>query len=133
MDCIRAIHKKLPNTHLVMHGSSSVPQDLQDLINRYGGDITQTYGVPVEQIKEGIKAGVRKINVDTDNRLAMTAAIRKALMEFPKEFDPRFYLKPARAAMKEVVRSRMISFGQAGQAPHIRQMSLEESATKYYL
>ncbi len=133
MDCIRAIHRKLPNTHLVMHGSSSVPQDLQDLINRYGGDITQTYGVPVEQIKEGIKAGVRKINVDTDNRLAMTGAIRKAFMESPKEFDPRFYLKPARAAMKEVVRSRMISFGQAGQAPHIRQMSLEESATKYYL
>lgn len=132
MDCIRAIHKKLPNTHLVMHGSSSVPQDLQDIINQYGGNITQTYGVPVEQIQEGIKAGVRKINVDTDNRLAMTGAIRKALTESPKEFDPRFYLKPARAAMKEVVKSRMVSFGQAGQAPHIRQMSLEESATKYY-
>lgn len=133
MDKIREIHKRLPNTHLVMHGSSSVPQELQDIINEYGGDITQTYGVPVEQIQEGIKAGVRKINVDTDNRLAMTGAIRKALRSAPKEFDPRFYLKPARAAMKEVIKSRMISFGQAGQAPHIRKISLEEFAKKYYL
>lgn len=133
MDCIRDIHKKIPNTHLVMHGSSSVPQELQDIINQYGGDITQTYGVPVEQIKEGIKVGVRKINVDTDNRLAITGAIRKAFKGSPKEFDPRFYLKPARAAMKEVVKSRMVSFGQAGQASHIRKTSLEEAATKYYI
>ena len=133
MDQIRAIHKLLPNTHLVMHGSSSVPQELQDIINQYGGNITQTYGVPVEQIQEGIKAGVRKINVDTDNRLAMTGAIRKAFRESPKEFDPRFYLKPARAAMKEVIKSRMISFGQAGQAPNIRRVSLSDFASQYYL
>ena len=132
MDQIRAIHKRLPNTHLVMHGSSSVPQELQDVINQYGGNITQTYGVPVEQIQEGIKAGVRKINVDTDNRLAITGAIRKAFMESPKEFDPRFYLKPARAAMKEVIKSRMVSFGQAGQAPNIRSVSLSDFARQYY-
>ncbi len=96
MDRIEAIHKKLPNTHLVMHGSSSVPQELQDIINKYGGNIRQTWGVPVEEIQRGIKSGVRKINVDTDNRLAMTGAIRKVFAESPEKFDPRDYMKPAR-------------------------------------
>lgn len=131
LDTIKAIHDKLPNTHLVMHGSSSVPQELQDLVNKYGGNIKQTYGVPVEEIQKAIKMGVRKINVDTDNRLALTGTIRKALMEKPEEFDPRYYMKPAREAMKEVVKARMISFGQAGQAPNIRQVTLEEMARTY--
>jgi fructose-bisphosphate aldolase, class II len=120
MDRIEAIHKKLPNTHLVMHGSSSVPQELQDEINRYGGQIKQTWGVPVEEIQRGIKSGVRKINVDTDNRLAMTAAIRKVLMTSPEKFDPRDYLKPARSAMKKVCVDRMVAFGQAGHASKMR-------------
>lgn len=124
MDRIEAIHKLLPNTHLVMHGSSSVPQELQDLINKYGGQIRQTYGVPVEEIQRGIKSGVRKINVDTDNRLAITAAIRQVLMTSPEKFDPRDYLKPARDAMKKVCIARMVSFGQAGFASKMRQLSL---------
>jgi len=120
MDRIEAIHRKLPNTHLVMHGSSSVPQELQDIINRFGGQIRQTWGVPVEEIQRGIKSGVRKINVDTDNRLAMTGAIRKVLMEHPEKFDPRDYLKPAREAMKQVCIDRMVAFGQAGNASKIK-------------
>ena len=119
MDRIEEIHKRLPNTHLVMHGSSSVPQDLQDIINQYGGEMRQTYGVPVEEIQRGIKSGVRKINVDTDNRMAMTGAVRKVLQENPGKFDPRDYLKPARAAMKELCKSRMVAFGQAGNASKI--------------
>ena len=111
---IEEIHARLPNTHLVMHGSSSVPQELQDIINKYGGDIRQTYGVPVEEIQRGIKHGVRKINVDTDNRLAITGAIRKVFAETPEKFDPRDYLKPAREAMKQVCIDRMVAFGQAG-------------------
>jgi fructose-bisphosphate aldolase class II len=103
-----------------MHGSSSVPQELQDLINKYGGTIKQTWGVPVEEIQRGIKHGVRKINVDTDNRLAMTAAIRKVLFESPDKFDPRDYLKPARSAMKQVCIDRMVAFGQAGHARKIK-------------
>lgn len=122
MDRIEAIHKRLPNTHLVMHGSSSVPQELQDLINKYGGQIRQTYGVPVEEIQRGIKSGVRKINVDTDNRLAITGAIRQVLMSSPEKFDPRDYLKPAREAMKQVCMQRMISFGQAGHASKMRSL-----------
>lgn len=122
MDRIEAIHKKLPNTHLVMHGSSSVPQELQDIINQFGGEIRQTYGVPVEEIQRGIKSGVRKINVDTDNRLAITGAIRKVLMENPEKFDPRDYLKPARAAMKQVCIDRMVAFGQAGHASNMRSL-----------
>ena len=102
MDRIEQIHKKLPNCHLVMHGSSSVPQELQDIINKFGGKMPQTWGVPVEEIQRGIKHGVRKINVDTDNRMAITAAIRKVLWEHPEKFDPRDYLKPARDAMKKV-------------------------------
>lgn len=120
MSRIEEIHRLLPNTHLVMHGSSSVPQELQDMINKYGGKIKQTWGVPVEEIQRGIKHGVRKINVDTDNRLAMTAAIRKVLIESPDKFDPRDYLKPARTAMKQVCVDRMVAFGQAGQASKIK-------------
>ncbi|MFM7845822.1 MAG: class II fructose-bisphosphate aldolase [Planctomycetota bacterium] len=116
MGRIEAIHKLLPNCHLVMHGSSSVPQDLQDLINKYGGKMPQTFGVPVEEIQRGIKHGVRKINVDTDNRMAITAAIRKVLWENPDKFDPRDYMKPSRDAMKKVCMERMVAFGQAGHA-----------------
>ncbi|MBC8351663.1 MAG: fructose-bisphosphate aldolase class II [Planctomycetes bacterium] len=121
MDRIIEIHKRLPNCHLVMHGSSSVPQELQDIINAHGGQIRQTWGVPVEEIQLGIKHGVRKINVDTDNRLAITGAIRKVLAESPEKFDPRDYLKPARAAMKQVCIDRMTSFGQAGNARKVPQ------------
>jgi len=120
MTRIEEIHQRLPNTHLVMHGSSSVPQELQDIINEFGGDIRQTWGVPVEEIQRGIRHGVRKINVDTDNRMAITGAIRQVLAESPSEFDPRAYLKPARAAMKQVCIARMTAFGQAGQASRMR-------------
>lgn len=120
MKRIEEIHKRLPNTHLVMHGSSSVPQELQDIINKYGGKMKQTYGVPVEEIQRGIKHGVRKINVDTDCRMAITGAIRKVLFESPEKFDPRDYLKPARAAMKQVCVDRMVAFGQAGQGSKIK-------------
>ena len=120
MERIEAIHAKLPNTHLVMHGSSSVPQDLQDIINKYGGEMKQTYGVPVEEIQRGIKSGVRKINVDTDCRMAITGAIRKVLSDDPSAFDPRAYLKPAREAMKQVCIARMTSFGQAGNGAKLR-------------
>src|SRR5438093_1317467 len=112
MDPIVAIHKKLPNCHLVMHGSSSVPQDLQDELRKYGGNMKQTWGVPVEEIQRGIQHGVRKINVDTDCRIAITAAIRKVFATTPEKFDPRDYLKPAREAMKNVCVARMRSFGQ---------------------
>ena len=132
LDTIKEIHRRLPNTHLVMHGSSSVPQSLQNLVNEYGGKIKQTYGVPVEEIQEGIRHGVRKINVDTDNRLAMTGTIRKALAQKPEEFDPRHYLLPARDAMKEVVKERMIAFGQAGHGKRIRQTTLAEMARRYF-
>tara|TARA_R110002049_G_scaffold2750_2_gene21683 strand:+ start:552747 stop:553769 length:1023 start_codon:yes stop_codon:yes gene_type:complete len=120
MDRIEAIHAKLPNTHLVMHGSSSVPQELQDIINQYGGQMKQTYGVPVEEIQRGIKSGVRKINVDTDCRMAITGAIRKVFAEDPSAFDPRAYLKPAREAMKQVCVARMTAFGQAGNGAKLR-------------
>lgn len=120
MDRIEAIHKKLPNCHLVMHGSSSVPQELQDELRKYGGEMKQTWGVPVEEIQRGIKYGVRKINVDTDCRIAITAAIRKVLMTTPEKFDPRDYLKPAREAMKKVCIARMTAFGQAGNASKLR-------------
>jgi fructose-bisphosphate aldolase class II len=114
MHLIEEIHRRLPDTHLVMHGSSSVPKSLVDEINRYGGELKPTWGVPVEEIQQGIKHGVRKINVDTDARLAMTGAIRKVLTEDPGEFDPRKYLGPARDAMKAVYAERMTQFGQAG-------------------
>lgn len=120
MSRIEEIHAKLPNTHLVMHGSSSVPQELQDIINQYGGEMKQTYGVPVEEIQRGIKSGVRKINVDTDCRMAITGAIRKVFHEDKSAFDPRAYLKPAREAMKQVCVARMTSFGQAGNGAKLR-------------
>jgi fructose-bisphosphate aldolase class II len=119
MDVIADIHRRLPNTHIVMHGSSSVPQELQDIINEFGGKLNPTFGVPVEEIQKGIKNGVRKVNVDTDNRLAITGAIRKVLIENPEAFDPRAYLTPAREAMKEVCKARMIAFGQAGWASKV--------------
>jgi fructose-bisphosphate aldolase class II len=128
---IEEIHKRLPNCHLVMHGSSSVPQDLQDIINKYGGQLKQTWGVPVEEIQRGIKSGVRKINVDTDNRLAITGAIRKVFAETPEKFDPRDYLKPARDAMKKVCIARMTAFGQAGQAGKIKPVSIDKFASFY--
>jgi len=131
MDVIEDIHRRLPDTHLVMHGSSSVPEELVAIINRYGGRMPETYGVPLEEIRRGIQHGVRKINVDTDNRLAMTGAIRKVLHEDPGAFDPRDYLKPARAAMVEVVKERMIAFGQAGHAGRVPVLSLDEMARRY--
>jgi len=131
MSVIEEIHRRLPNTHLVMHGSSSVPAELIEIINRYGGKMPETFGVPVEEIQRGIKHGVRKINVDTDNRLAMTGAIRKVFSEKPDEFDPRSYLKPAREAMQKVCEARMIAFGQAGQAGKVPSASLEELARRY--
>ncbi|SNT75527.1 class II fructose-bisphosphate aldolase [Paracoccus seriniphilus] len=131
MQVIEDIHRRLPNTHLVMHGSSSVPEDLQQIINSYGGDIKPTWGVPVEEIQRGIKSGVRKVNIDTDNRLAMTAAIRRTLTTNPAEFDPRKYLKPAMELMSEVCKQRFEAFGTAGQAGRIRPLSLAEMAGRY--
>ena len=114
-----------------MHGSSSVPQELQDIINQYGGKMRQTYGVPVAEIQQGIKHGVRKVNVDTDNRMAITGAIRKVFSESPEAFDPRAYLKPAREAMKEVCKARMIAFGQAGNAGKIKPVSIDKFSSFY--
>lgn len=131
IDVIEKIHKKLPNTHMVMHGSSSVPQELQDLINAYGGAIPQTYGVPVEEIVRGIKSGVRKVNVDTDCRMAITGAIRKLFAENPKEFDPRKYLKPAIEEMQKVCEARYIAFGAAGQADKIKAIPMSVMAKRY--
>ncbi len=131
MNVIEEIHRRLPNTHLVMHGSSSVPQDLQDIINQYGGEMPQTWGVPVAEIQRGIKHGVRKINIDTDNRMAMTGAIRKILVENPGEFDPRKYLKPAMDAMQSLCRARFEEFGTAGQASKIRPIPLSDMAKRY--
>jgi len=131
MSVIEAIHKRLPDTHLVMHGSSSVPQELQDIINAHGGAIKQTYGVPVEQIQRGIKHGVRKVNVDTDNRLAMTGAIRTVFGENPEQFDPRKYLGPAREAMRKVCVARMTAFGQAGNAGKIKPVTCKEMVAFY--
>jgi fructose-bisphosphate aldolase class II len=131
MERIEEIHRRIPACHLVMHGSSSVPQSLCDQVNRFGGKIRPTYGVPVEEIQRGIKAGVRKVNVDTDNRLAITAAIRRVFSETPEEFDPRAYLTPARAAMQAVCEERMRQFGQAGQAPHVPRVGLPQMAALY--
>jgi fructose-bisphosphate aldolase class II len=131
MDILIAIHKRLPKTHLVMHGSSSVPKDLQDVINQYGGKLKETWGVPVEEIQLGIRNGVRKVNVDTDNRLAITGAIRKVLWESPEKFDPRDYMKPAREAMQKVVALRMTQFGQAGHAGDYKAVSIEAIAKGY--
>jgi fructose-bisphosphate aldolase, class II len=131
MDRLIEIHKRLPNVHLVMHGSSSVPKELQDVINAYGGKLKPTWGVPVEEIQLGIKNGVRKINVDTDSRLAITGAIRRVFWEKPEEFDPRSYLSPAREAMKQVIVQRMTQFGQAGHAADYQSVPLNEMAKQY--
>ena len=131
MDVLIAIHKRLPHTHLVMHGSSSVPKELQDIVNQYGGKLKPTWGVPVEEIQLGIRNGVRKINVDTDNRLAITGAIRKVFAESPEKFDPRDYLKPAREAMKKVVAERMTEFGQAGHGKDYKPIPIAEMAKGY--
>jgi fructose-bisphosphate aldolase class II len=131
MDLILRIHRNLPETHLVMHGSSSVPQELQDVINQFGGQMRQTYGVPLEEIQLGIRNGVRKVNVDTDGRMAMTGAVRRVLAESPAEFDPRTYLRAAREAMQKVVMERMVAFGQAGHAGDYEAIPLEEMAARY--
>lgn len=128
---IKEIHARIPNTHLVMHGSSSVPQELLEEIRKFGGDMKETYGVPVEEIQEAIKYGVRKINIDTDIRLAMTGAIRRFFVENPSKFDPREYLKPAREAAKQVCKARYIAFGCEGQASKIKSVSLTDIASQY--
>ena len=128
---IKQINARIPGTHLVMHGSSSVPQDLLGIINEYGGDIPETYGVPLEEIQQGIKHGVRKVNIDTDLRLASTAAIRKYMAENPAEFDPRKYLKESQEAMKKVVVERYEAFGTAGQADKISPVALEGMFGQY--
>jgi fructose-bisphosphate aldolase class II len=131
MGVIEAIHTRLPNTHLVMHGSSSVPQDLQDIINEFGGEMPQTFGVPVEEIVRGIRHGVRKVNIDTDCRMAMTGQIRRVLSENRAEFDPRKYLKPAMEAMREVCKARLEAFGTAGHAGKIKVIPMSEMAKRY--
>ena len=131
MSIIEDIHRRLPNTHLVMHGSSSVPRELVDLINKYGGKMKESYGVPLEEIKRGIKHGVRKVNVDTDNRLAITGAIRKVFGDSPEKFDPRDYMGPAREAMKKVCIERMTAFGQAGHAGHIKPVTCKAMVSFY--
>ena len=128
---VKEINRRLPNTHLVMHGSSSVPQDLLAIINQYGGKMKETYGVPVEEIQEAIKYGVRKINIDTDIRLAMTGAVRKFLFENPDKFDAREWLKPAREAAKAVAKARYLQFGCEGQGAKIKGDSLSVMAAKY--
>ncbi len=128
---IKEINSRLPNTHLVMHGSSSVPQDLLAIIRQHGGDMKETYGVPVEEIQEAIKFGVRKINIDTDIRLAMTAAIRQYFAQYPDKFDPRDYLKPAREAAKAIVVQRYTQFNAAGQASKIKPVALSVMTTRY--
>ncbi len=131
MTLIEEINRRLPTTHLVMHGSSSVPQELREIINKYGGDLKPAWGVPVEEIQRGIAHGVRKVNVDTDNRLAITGAIRKVFIESPEKFDPRDYLRPAREAMQAVVEKRMKAFAQAGHAGDYQAKTLE-SMKGYY-
>ena len=131
---IKEIHAKIPDTHLVMHGSSSVPQEWLAVINEFGGEIPETYGVPVAEIQEGIRHGVRKVNIDTDLRLASTGAARKFLAENPNEFDPRKFLIPTMVAMKGIVKDRLEAFGCAGQIDNIGKVySLEEMAAKYGL
>ncbi|MDX1451442.1 MAG: class II fructose-bisphosphate aldolase [Oleiphilaceae bacterium] len=131
IDRIKAIHEKIPNTHLVMHGSSSVPQEWLAIINEYGGEIPETYGVPVEQICEGIKHGVRKVNIDTDLRLASTGAVRRFMAQNPSEFDPRKYLKETVTAMKDIVVARYEAFGTAGNADKIKPVSLDDMYLRY--
>lgn len=131
MDVIKKINERLPNTHLVMHGSSAVPQDLQDIINEFGGAMPQTYGVPVDEVVVGIKHGVRKVNIDTDNRMAITGQYRKVAAENQAEFDPRNFNKPAIAAMTEICIDRYERFGTAGQASKIKPIPLSDMAQRY--
>jgi fructose-bisphosphate aldolase class II len=128
---VKEIHARIPNTHLVMHGSSSVPQDLLAIINQYGGKMKQTFGVPVSEIQEAIKHGVRKINIDTDIRLAMTAAARKFMFENPEKFDAREWLKPAREAAMNICKQRYLEFGCEGQGAKVKGDSLQVVAAKY--
>ena len=131
IDRIKAIHARIPNTHLVMHGSSSVPQEWLAVINEFGGEIPETYGVPVEQICEGIKHGVRKVNIDTDLRLASTGAIRRFLSQNPSAFDPRAYFKEATKAMTDICINRYVAFGTAGNASKIKTINLETMTARY--
>jgi fructose-bisphosphate aldolase class II len=131
MHLIEEIHRKLPDTHMVMHGSSSVPQALVDRINAAGGKLESTFGVPIEEIQQGIRHGVRKVNVDTDGRLAITAALREAINASPSEFDPRAFFRPAREAQKQVVVERLTQFGAAGHAGDYEVLPLEEMARRY--
>ena len=131
IDRIKEIHARIPNTHLVMHGSSSVPQEWLEIIRKYGGQMKETYGVPVEEIVTGIKHGVRKVNIDTDIRLAMTGAMRRHMAEKPAEFDPRKFLADAQKAAREICKLRYEAFGCAGQAAKIKPMSLEKMAERY--
>ncbi len=132
MNVIEEIHRRMPNLHLVMHGSSSVPQELQDIINAHGGKMKPTWGVPVEEIQRGIRHGVRKINIDTDNRMAMTGQIRKVFAENPSEFDPRKYLKPAQDAMTALCKQRLQEFNTAGQASKIKKIITVADMAKRY-
>ncbi len=131
IDRVKAIHKRIPDTHLVMHGSSSVPQEWLKVIDQYGGDLGETYGVPVEEIVEGIKHGVRKVNIDTDLRLAVTGSIRRFFHDNPKEFDPRKYLSVALEAMRDICMARYEAFGTAGHATKIKPIKLEVMADRY--
>ena len=131
IDRIKEIHARIPDTHLVMHGSSSVPQDWLEIINTHGGDMGQTYGVPVEEIQEGIKHGVRKVNIDTDLRMASTGAIRKHLHDNKSNFDPRKFLKASTAAMKDICQARFEAFGCAGHASKIKPISLDDMVGRY--
>ncbi|MFO7809136.1 class II fructose-bisphosphate aldolase [Guyparkeria sp.] len=131
IDRVKEIHQRIPDTHLVMHGSSSVPEEWLEIINNYGGDMGQTYGVPVEEIVEGIKHGVRKVNIDTDLRMASTGAVRKHLEENKSNFDPRKFLKEATAGMQAICKARFEAFGSAGMASKIRPISLEEMYKRY--
>lgn len=131
IDRIEEIHARLPNTHLVMHGSSSVPQEWLEIINNYGGDMGKTFGVPVQEIVNGIKSGVRKVNIDTDLRMASTGAVRRHLAENPSNFDPRKFLKESTAAMKDICKARFEAFGAAGNASKIKPVSLEKMIEYY--
>lgn len=131
LDVVQAVHARLPELHLVMHGSSSVPQHLQDVFNRYGGNMPQTWGVPVAEIQLGIRHGVRKVNIDTDCRLAMAGEFRRIGAEHPGEFDPRKFLQPAMAALRMLCKARFEQFGTAGHASRIKPVPLAEMARRY--
>jgi fructose-bisphosphate aldolase, class II len=131
MERIEEIHRRMPTCHMVMHGSSSVPQELVEIVNKFGGKMPGAFGIPIEDIKRGIKSGVRKINVDTDIRLAMTGAVRKVFFETPEKFDMRDWMTPARAAAVEVVKARMIAFGAAGHAKDYKPVTLDDMKKRY--